>query len=188
MGADFSSFMFKHSIPATAASFSIGAASADMAKMMASDLVMPVIFAVVGLVRSVPDAPKFRVMPFANSVVVWLCVLLTSYVLMEYVFARGMIGVSTVVLDKNDKQTLSRARKEAAKPIEKAKKAVRDVVGGIAGAPVSAGYASLVASAGGGSADTDGPVPSEADLNVDQRRSGGCLTRNTAPAEFDGTI
>lgn len=191
MGADFSRFMFKHSIPATAASFSIGTASADMAKTMASDLVMPVIFATVGLVRSVPDAPKFKIMPFANSMVVWLCVLLTSYVLMEYVFARGMIGVSTVVLDKTDKQTLDQARKEAAKPIEKAKKAVRDVVGGITGAPASAGYASLAGSPGSGAASpssSDGPRPNEPDLAVDQRRSGGCLTRNTAPAEFDGTI
>lgn len=141
MGAEFSQFMFKHSIPATAASFSIGTASADMAKTMAADLVLPILFAIVGLVHPAKNPPKFRILPFANSVVVWLCVLVTSYVLMEYVFARGMVGVSTVVLNNDDKKTLSKAREEAAKPLEKAKRAVKSVVGGMTPSTLSDQYA-----------------------------------------------
>ena len=179
MGSNFSNFMFKHSIPSTAASFAIGTASATMATTMASDLVIPVLYMVVSIFKAVPKAPKFQLMPFGNSIVVWLCVLMTSYVLMEFVFARGMIGVSTAVLDSNDKKTMDKAREEAVKPIEQAKQAVREAVGGFTGGQSFAEYAT-----------SDGPRATDHELerSLSASKLKRSATLQTAPADFDGSM
>ena len=185
MGSCFSAFMWKHKIPATAASFSIGAASADMAKTMAQDMVMPLLYGVAALVIPVHDAPKFRVGAFANSIVVWLCVLVTSFLLMEYLFARGVIGISTVVLDKQDKKSISRAREHAAAPIRKAREAVQSVVGTMAASD------GILAPFVGKAAN----VPTEPKANVgllfpDNRGAGATSIARVAPspAAFDGKL
>jgi large-conductance mechanosensitive channel len=182
MGGNFSQFMFKHSIPATAASFAIGSASATMAKTMASDMVIPLLYILVNVFYTVPKAPSFKMLPFGNSLIEWLCVLVTSYVLMEYVFARGMIGVSTVVLDSNDKKTMTKAREEAAKPIEQAKKVVREAVDGFTGGQTFAQYVSSTASSPPGGADSVGHTVAL------ESKSKTSATLQTAPADFDGSI
>ena len=204
MGAEFSQFMFKHKIPATAASFSIGSASAEMAKTMASDMVLPVIFGVIGLVHPVSKAPKFQLGPFANSVVVWLCVVMTSYLLMEYVFARCMIGITTTVLDKDDKKILCKAREEAVKPLKKAKRAVQSVVDGISGAPGATEYATV--SASDDEHASAAPQAEDHKLGWDGPRAAGAfdgaaiagapggssyrrgVAHDTAPSDFDGSL
>ena len=124
--------------------------------------------------------PKFRLMPFANSVVVWLCVLFTTYILMEFVFARGMIGVSTVVLDGKEQETLNAARAKAAKPIQKAKQVVREAVSGFSSGPSFADYASI-------SAASDGVTDATAVVQTTEPKTSVTLS-TTAPANFDGTI
>jgi len=181
MGANFSNFMFKHSIPATAASFAIGSASATMATTMASDIVIPILCAIVGFFRMRKIGPKFRLMPFANSVVVWLCVLFTTYILMEFVFARGMIGVSTVVLDGKEQETLNAARAKAAKPIQQAKQVVREAVSGFSSGPSFADYASI-------SAATDHVTDATASMVQTTKPKTSVALQTTAPANFDGTM
>lgn len=188
MGACFSAFMFKHKIPATAASFSIGAASADMAKTMAQDLVMPLLYGVAALVIPVQNAPKFRISAFANSIVVWLCVLVTSFVLMEYLFARGVIGMSTVVLDKQDKASISKAREQAAEPMRKARAAVQNVVGNMTGVGTSDGI--LAPFTTRTSKAPVGPRANAGLLSPDNRGAGTTSIARVAPSpvQFDGSL
>jgi large-conductance mechanosensitive channel len=175
MGATFSEFMFVHNIPSTAAAFSIGGASAEMAKIMARDMILPIVYACVGALYPIANAPKFQTREFLGSVVTWVCVLVTSYVLMEMVFARGVLGASTVVMNAEQKKKLYQAREKAAEPMKEAKRAVQDLVGGLTGAPSSTDYASV-------------PSESESVLAVDHRRlsPGGPVTLKPAPADFNG--
>ena len=186
MGACFSAFMFKHKIPATAASFSIGAASADMAKTMAQDLVMPLLYGLAALVIPVQNAPKFQIAAFANSIVVWLCVLVTSFVLMEYLFARGVIGMSTVVLDKQDKASISKAREQAAEPLRKAREAVQNVVGNMAGVNGSEGI--LAPFAAKASATAQEPRANAGLLTPDNRGAGTTSIARVSPARIGDTL
>jgi hypothetical protein len=133
MGAHFSQFMYVHKIPTTAAAFSIGGASAKMAKMMAIDVVLPLLYGLVGLVYKVKGAPKLQLKPFFNAVVTWVCVLFASYVLVEYVFGRTVMGMSTVVVGEEQRKEMGRAREQAIRPMEHARAAVQAVVGFPAG-------------------------------------------------------
>lgn len=152
----FAEFMFKHKIPATAAAFSIGGASAEMAKTMSTDLVLPVFYRLVYIFYPRIKVPKFQALPFFNAMISWACVLFTSYVLMEIVFARGVIGASTVVLDKKEEAELSRARNMVIEPLQQAKRAVQEMVG-LVGAPDSVEYQSVpqAVSMNSGIASTD---------------------------------
>ena len=199
MGAEFSAFMFKHKIPATAASFSIGSASAEMAKSMAHGLVLPLVFSAVGLVHPLKNTPKFEIMAFANSIVVWMCVLVTSYLLMEYLFARGVIGVSTVVLDKEEEETINKARKQAGEPIRRAREAVKHVVDNISGTPSHSSPSDNLLAPISGNSGTNAivpgrrgsePCPNAGDLPAGQARTSisGAVARKCAPAEFDGSL
>ena len=176
MGATFSEFMFVHKIPSTAAAFSIGGASAEMAKIMARDMILPIVYACVGAVYPLANAPRFQTREFVGSVVTWVCVLVTSYVLMEMVFARGVLGASTVVMDADQKASLSKARDKAAEPLKQAKRAVEDLVGGFTGVSADAQYARV-------------PAESEGVIAVDHRRlsPGGTVTLKPAPAHFSGS-
>lgn len=173
MGANFSHFMYKHSIPSTAAAFSIGGASAEMAKTMANDIVLPLVYGMLSAWKPVKQAPRFQIKPFLHTLVVWVCVLVTSYLLMEFVFARGVIGVSTVVMSNKDKEELNKARAEAGKPLEKAKSIVRDMV---VGASTDKEYAEITAA-----------PPSV--MPPDHRRlsPGGPVTLKPSSVEFDGS-
>ena len=104
---------------------------------------------------------------------------MTSYVLMEFVFARGMIGVSTAVLDSNDKKTMDKAREEAVKPIEQAKQAVRVAVDGFTGGQSFAEYATA-----------NGPRATDHELerSLSASKLKRSATLQTAPADFDGSM
>jgi hypothetical protein len=131
--------MYVHKIPTTAAAFSIGGASAEMAKMAAVDIVLPTIYGLAALVFRFEGAPPFKIKPFFNAVVTWVCVLFASYVLVEYVFGRTVMGMSTVVVGDDQRREMGQARRQAIEPIVKAGEAVRAVVPFIsAGAPAYA--------------------------------------------------
>lgn len=120
----FSEFMFKHNIPATAAAFSIGGASAEMAKCLAHTILLPLVYYVFGFVWKTPKM-EIEFLPFAESFVSWTCVLVTSYVLMELLFARGIIGASTIVMDRAEKKKLDEARDKASRPLKQAKEVIQ---------------------------------------------------------------
>lgn len=124
MISGFSEFMFKHNIPATAAAFSIGGASAEMAKCLTHTIVIPIVYTILGIVWRTPKL-KIQFRPFAESFVTWICVLVTSYILMELLFARAIIGASTIVLDHADKKKLDKARVIASQPLKDAKEAIQ---------------------------------------------------------------
>lgn len=146
MFGDFKAYMFKHKIPATAAAFSVGGASAEMAKIMSKDIVLPTIISIVSLAFPRLQKQSIQFMPFVGSVVSWLCVLLTSYVLMELVFSRAMLGTSMVVLDRKEEDDFERAKDVAKEPIKQASQVIKKfVVGGVEPvtyAPVDHGHSS----------------------------------------------
>lgn len=132
MFSDFKTFMFKHKIPATAAAFSVGGASAEMAKTMSQDIVLPLVIYIIRLVYPRLQSQQIKWVPFIGSVVSWACVLVTSYVLMELVFSRTMLGASLVVLDRKEEDEFQKAKDVAKEPIEQASKAIKKlVVGGV---------------------------------------------------------
>ena len=110
-----------------------------------------------------------------------MCVLFTTYILMEFVFARGMIGVSTVVLDGKEQETLNAARAKAAKPIQQAKQVVREAVSGFSSGPSFADYASI-------SAATDHVTDATASMVQTTKPKTSVALQTTAPANFDGTM
>jgi large-conductance mechanosensitive channel len=131
----FKTFMFKHKIPATAAAFSIGGASAEMAKTMSVDIILPFVLYAAHLVYPHVRRQPVRIMPFIGTVVSWGCVLVTSYILMEIVFSRGVLGASLVVMDKKEAHDFEKAQTIAKEPMEQASRAIKEfVVGGIEGA------------------------------------------------------
>lgn len=126
----FKAFMFKHKIPATAAAFSIGGASADMARTMSTDIILPIVVYLAHLaVPSVRTQP-LRVLPFFGTVVSWGCVLVTSYILMELVFSRTVLGASLNVLDEKEEAAFTKAQDVAKEPIKQASQAIKEMVAG----------------------------------------------------------
>jgi len=147
----FKTFMFKHKIPATAAAFSIGGASAEMAKTMSKDLILPIVLYTAHLAFPRIKTQPLKFLPFVGTVVSWACVLVTSYVLMELVFSRTVLGASLNVLDKKEENDFEKAQTVAKEPIERASKAIKELVvngfdGSASYAPVSSGAAPKSAS------------------------------------------
>lgn len=127
----FAEFMFKHKIPSTAAAFSIGVASSDLARSMTTNAIIPAILRICKSVNVFPitviDLP-FALLDVFSSLVYWICAMFTSYFLMEIVFARTIVGASTIVLDNKEKQDLENAKEQASSPIKDATTTVRKFV------------------------------------------------------------
>ena len=178
MVSAFAQFMFKHKIPATAAAFSIGGASAEMAKIMTNDLVLPIVYSCVALLGwPGVKVPTMQFLPFFNALIMWVCVLVTSFFLMEILFSRGVLGASSVVLDTKEKAELSKAQDVAKQPIKNAAQAVKDMVGMVSGAPTLPELAEV-------------PLAQENHIAPDHRRlsPGGPTALRAAPAEFNATL
>lgn len=178
MGAGFSEFMFVHRIPSTAAAFSVGQASAEMARNMAMDMIIPFGSLILGTIVPInPASKRIKVRPFLDSAIAWIVVMATSYLLMEIVFARGVLGASSIVMDTKDRKQLEIAQKKASEPIQQAKQVVAKMVGGITGAPTTSGFAEV-------------PASTPMDLQADTRRSTSTSTAlaQSAPADFDGRV
>ena len=124
----FKTFMFKHKIPATAAAFSVGGASAEMAKTMSTDIILPVLLYTANLAFPKVTRQPIRLWPFFGTVVSWACVLVTSYILMELVFSRAVLGASLVVMDKTEEHEYEKAQNITKEPIKQASRAIKDFV------------------------------------------------------------
>jgi large-conductance mechanosensitive channel len=131
----FKTFMFKHKIPATAAAFSVGGASAEMAKTMSTDIILPVVLYVAHLANPSVVRQPLKIWPFFGTVVSWACVLVTSYILMELVFSRAVLGASLVVMDKKEEHDYEKAQDVTKEPMKQASRAIKDfVANGLEGA------------------------------------------------------
>lgn len=126
----FKAFMFKHKIPATAAAFSVGGASAEMAKTMSNDIILPMVYMLLRAMNPRLQSPQMKFGPFFASMVSWACVLITSYFLMEVVFSRGVIGASLNVLNTKEEAELNKAQNVVKQPIQQASKAIQNLVSG----------------------------------------------------------
>lgn len=164
----FAEFMFKHKIPATAAAFSIGGASAEMAKCLSHTILVPTLYASLSRFIEFKNPAQFAIKPFAESFISWVCVLVTSYVLMELLFARTILGASTTVMSANDRAELKAAIRDGIDPIKKATDTVKRLMSPASVSGVTSHVTSLY------------PIAAGQESTVSDRRKSNALVLQSA--------
>ena len=102
---NFREYLFVNKIPATAAAVSIGTITKEFVTSIVLDLLIPVVLLVVKFMAPVAWRPRvqfiegnagdFNIRRVVEMTAIWVSVLAISYILLEYVVQRGVIGVRT---------------------------------------------------------------------------------------------
>jgi large-conductance mechanosensitive channel len=126
-------FMFSGNLVKTSAGFAIGAATADVSKVITFSFLIPCIqMAWAAATFRKSDAFKkvdgFLVLEY---LLYWFCVIFVAYVLAELFFSQGILGIKTTI-NTDDKQKLRVAEHEADKRAEEIKDATAVVTNTVA--------------------------------------------------------
>jgi hypothetical protein len=112
-------FMFTSNMARASASFAIGSATADFAKVITFSLLIPCIQMAWGALTfgHSTAANDLDMTAVVEHLLLWFCVIFVAYFLAEMFFSQGMLGIKTTIDDK-DKQRLKVAEDEADKRVE----------------------------------------------------------------------
>lgn len=105
---DFQQFMFSNAIMVSAAGFAIGTATKELIQKIMSDLVMPIVQYLQTSGVSQIIVKKLRLPPLAMGflsvlggifldVLMWLTIILFTFIILEYILNRRVIGMKTTV-------------------------------------------------------------------------------------------
>ena len=109
---NFKEFMFTSNVVKTSAGYAIGAATADLAKSVTYSLLIPVIQMLWARMMFRTVTVHTDIEAILESMLYWVCVIIVAYVLSEWLFSRGILGLKTTI-DETQRKQLQSAEKLA---------------------------------------------------------------------------
>lgn len=107
---DFQEYTFKNQVLIAASGFTIGITTSDFIKNLINDIFKPIIFYLFSyFVAKMPINIKshpilfniiFKITNFISLVFIWIFTIFIAFFVIEYILNRKIIGLSSVVLDK----------------------------------------------------------------------------------------
>lgn len=107
---DFQEYTFKNQVLVAASGFAIGITTTDFIKNIIEDIYKPfIIFASSHIIKLLPISTKeypilftfiFKFFDFFSILFIWLSTIFISFFVIEYILNRKIIGLSSVILEK----------------------------------------------------------------------------------------
>ncbi len=107
---DFQEYTFKNQVLVAASGFAIGITTTDFIKNIIEDIYKPfIIFASSHIIKLLPISTKeypilftfiFKFFDFFSILFIWLSTIFISFFVIEYILNRKIIGLSSVMLEK----------------------------------------------------------------------------------------
>ena len=121
---DFQEYIFKHEVLIAASGFTIGIATSDFIKKLIDEILKPIAILIGTFILSffslsIKQHPIIyyitnKIINLISLVTAWLFTIFVAFFVIEYVLNRKIIGLSTVILDK-DKKEFKEQKKESKK-------------------------------------------------------------------------
>jgi large-conductance mechanosensitive channel len=107
---DFQEYTFKNQVLIAASGFTIGITTSDFIKKLIDDIFKPIILSLFSyLIAKMPVTIKdhpilfdviFKLTNFMSLVLIWIATIFIAFFVIEYILNRKIIGLSSVILDK----------------------------------------------------------------------------------------
>ena len=111
---DFQEYIFKHEVLIAASGFTIGIATSDFIKKLIDEILKPIAILISGYIlgffslsikqHSIVFYITDKLINLISLLTAWLFTIFIAFFVIEYVLNRKIIGLSTVILDKDKKE------------------------------------------------------------------------------------
>lgn len=122
---DFQEYTFKNQVLVAASGFAIGITTTDFIKNIIEDIYKPfIIFASSHIIKLLPISTKeypilftfiFKFFDFFSILFIWLSTIFISFFVIEYILNRKIIGLSSVMLEKEKDEYIKKKMESQSK-------------------------------------------------------------------------